>query len=61
MLLKTYHLEKFLPLSQNIACSGLYWDNSLFVNIGERANITGLDKFKRLILNEEYEKALLDS
>lgn len=33
-------------------------DNSLFVNIGERANITGSAKFKRLILNEEYEEAL---
>lgn len=32
--------------------------NSLFVNIGERANITGSAKFKRLILNEEYEEAL---
>ncbi len=31
---------------------------SLFVNIGERANITGSAKFKRLILNEEYEEAL---
>ncbi|VVH62472.1 5-methyltetrahydrofolate--homocysteine methyltransferase (EC [uncultured Gammaproteobacteria bacterium] len=31
---------------------------SLFVNIGERANITGSAKFKRLILNEEYEGAL---
>ncbi len=33
-------------------------DHSLFVNIGERANITGSAKFKRLILNEEYEEAL---
>ncbi|BAS67936.1 methionine synthase [Bathymodiolus septemdierum thioautotrophic gill symbiont] len=33
-------------------------ENSLFVNIGERANITGSAKFKRLILNEEYEEAL---
>lgn len=32
--------------------------DSLFVNIGERANITGSAKFKRLILNEEYEEAL---
>lgn len=31
---------------------------SLFVNVGERANITGSAKFKRLILNEEYEEAL---
>jgi len=33
-------------------------DNSLFVNVGERANVTGSAKFKRLILNEEYEEAL---
>ncbi len=32
--------------------------DSLFVNVGERANITGSKKFKRLILNEEYEEAL---
>ncbi len=32
--------------------------DSLFVNIGERANITGSAKFKRLILNEEFEEAL---
>jgi len=33
-------------------------DASLFVNVGERANVTGSAKFKRLILNEEYEEAL---
>mgnify|MGYP001583327206 CR=1 FL=1 len=33
-------------------------DQSLFVNVGERANVTGSAKFKRLILNEEYEEAL---
>ncbi len=34
-------------------------DKSLnFVNVGERANVTGSAKFKRLILNEEYEEAL---
>ena len=32
--------------------------DSLFVNVGERANITGSAKFKRLILNEKYEEAL---
>jgi len=29
-----------------------------FVNVGERANVTGSAKFKRLILGGEYEKAL---
>ncbi|WP_457669704.1 methionine synthase [Thiolapillus sp.] len=33
-------------------------EESLFVNVGERANVTGSARFKRLILNEEYEKAL---
>ena len=33
-------------------------DDTLFVNVGERANVTGSAKFKRLILNEEYEEAL---
>ena len=33
-------------------------DDSLFVNVGECANITGSAKFKRLILNEEFEEAL---
>ncbi|VAW69379.1 5-methyltetrahydrofolate--homocysteine methyltransferase, partial [hydrothermal vent metagenome] len=33
-------------------------DASLFVNIGERTNITGSARFKRLILEEEYETAL---
>ena len=32
--------------------------DSLFLNVGERANVTGSAKFKRLILNEEYEEAL---
>ncbi len=32
--------------------------DSLFVNVGERANVTGSARFKRLILNEEYEEAL---
>ena len=33
-------------------------DETLFVNVGERANVTGSAIFKRLILNEEYEAAL---
>jgi 5-methyltetrahydrofolate--homocysteine methyltransferase len=33
-------------------------EDSLFVNVGERANVTGSAKFKRLILNEEFEQAL---
>ena len=33
-------------------------DESLFINVGERTNITGSAKFKRLILEEDYETAL---
>ncbi len=33
-------------------------ENSLFVNIGERANVAGSAKFKRLILEDRYDEAL---
>jgi len=33
-------------------------DDSMFVNVGERTNVTGSAAFKRLILNNEYDKAL---
>jgi 5-methyltetrahydrofolate--homocysteine methyltransferase len=33
-------------------------DDSLFVNVGERTNVTGSAAFKKLILNGEYDKAL---
>lgn len=33
-------------------------DESLFVNIGERTNVTGSKAFARLILNEQYEEAV---
>jgi len=36
----------------------LIGDGSLFVNIGERTNVTGSKAFARLILNGEFEKAL---
>jgi len=32
--------------------------DSLFVNVGERANVTGSARFKRLILDQQYEAAL---
>jgi 5-methyltetrahydrofolate--homocysteine methyltransferase len=32
--------------------------DSLFVNVGERANVTGSARFKRLILDEQFEQAL---
>ena len=36
----------------------LIGDGSLFVNIGERTNVTGSKAFARMILNGEFEKAL---
>ena len=33
-------------------------DNSLFINVGERCNVTGSAKFKRLILEEQYDEAI---
>lgn len=33
-------------------------DDSLFVNVGERANVTGSARFKRLILEGDYEQAI---
>ena len=33
-------------------------DESLFVNVGERANVTGSAKFKRLVLEGKYDEAL---
>ncbi len=33
-------------------------EDSLFVNVGERTNVTGSAKFKRLILEENYSEAL---
>ena len=36
----------------------IFRDNINFVNIGERTNVTGSSVFKKLILNNDYEKAL---
>ncbi len=33
-------------------------EDSLFVNVGERTNVTGSKAFARLIINEQYEEAL---
>ncbi|MDE1151607.1 MAG: methionine synthase [Micavibrio sp.] len=33
-------------------------DNSLFVNVGERTNVTGSAKFRKLIKDEKYDEAL---
>lgn len=36
----------------------LIGEGSLFVNVGERTNVTGSKAFARMILNEQYEEAL---
>ena len=33
-------------------------DQTLFVNVGERTNVTGSARFKKLIKEEDYEAAL---
>src|SRR5574337_811578 len=33
-------------------------EGSLFVNVGERTNVTGSKAFARMVLNEQYEQAL---
>jgi 5-methyltetrahydrofolate--homocysteine methyltransferase len=47
---------------RNLVLSGLepliITPNSVFVNIGERTNVTGSRKFLRLIKEEKYEEAL---
>ena len=54
--------RKIPKLSVETRLSGLEPFNisksSLFVNVGERANVTGSAQFKRLILADEYEEAL---
>ena len=52
----------FPPVVRPMLLSGLepvsIDDQSLFVNIGERTNVTGSKVFARMILNGEFEKAL---
>jgi len=54
--------RKLPELEQRCRLSGLepfnIGEDSLFVNVGERANVTGSAKFKRLILEGQYEEAL---
>ncbi len=49
-------------LPQTLKLSGLepfiVDDSSLFVNVGERTNVTGSKAFARLIINEQYDEAL---
>jgi 5-methyltetrahydrofolate--homocysteine methyltransferase len=57
------HLPREIPeLPKRLRLSGLEPRNvgsdSLFVNVGERTNVTGSARFKDLILEEDYETAL---
>ncbi|WP_325329786.1 methionine synthase [Sulfuricella sp.] len=49
-------IEKKLRLSGLEALN--IGEDSLFVNVGERANVTGSKMFARLVINGEYDKAL---
>ena len=60
-------VEKITPrvipnISKELRLSGLeplsINDDSLFVNVGERTNVTGSKAFSRLILNNDYTEAL---
>ncbi len=57
------HATRIIP-DIEVACrlSGLepftISSDSLFVNVGERTNVTGSAKFKRLIKNDQFEEAL---
>ncbi|MGQ7113746.1 dihydropteroate synthase, partial [Escherichia sp. TWPC-MK] len=67
---RSTHQHKLAPVSPRklpeipVACrlSGLeplnIGEDSLFVNVGERTNVTGSAKFKRLIKEEKYSEAL---
>jgi 5-methyltetrahydrofolate--homocysteine methyltransferase len=60
--LKDVPPRKLPNLEKRCRLSGLepfnIGDDSLFVNVGERANVTGSAKFKRLILDGKYDDAL---
>jgi 5-methyltetrahydrofolate--homocysteine methyltransferase len=60
--LKDVPPRKLPALEKKCRLSGLepfnIGDDSLFVNVGERANVTGSAKFKRLILENHYDEAL---
>ena len=57
------HVPRPIPVvSPKLRLSGLEHfnidDDSLFVNVGERTNVTGSKKFARLIIEEDYDAAL---
>jgi len=54
--------REYAPKPTHFALSGLepliVREDSNFVNIGERTNVTGSKKFARLILNDKYDEAI---
>src|SRR2546425_3069102 len=62
-VVKTIAPRKIPEVPQAMRLSGLepftIDDDSLFVNVGERTNVTGSKAFARLILNEQYDEALV--
>ncbi len=57
-----YPVREIAPARNNCLLSGLepfaITGDSLFINVGERTNVTGSAKFARLIREEDYEEAL---
>ncbi|PKO44624.1 MAG: methionine synthase [Betaproteobacteria bacterium HGW-Betaproteobacteria-22] len=60
--IKTIAPRQVPVIAPNTRLSGLepfvIDENSLFVNVGERTNVTGSKAFARMIINEQYEEAL---
>lgn len=60
--IKTIKPRQVPALPINLKLSGLepfvVNDDSLFVNVGERTNVTGSKAFARMIINEQYDEAL---
>jgi len=61
-IVKQYPVRRPPAASTSCLLSGLepftIHDDSLFINVGERTNVTGSAKFARLIREEDYEEAL---
>ena len=60
--MENYEPRSIPELKPKLRLSGLEAfvadENSLFINVGERTNVTGSKKFLRLIKDEEFEEAL---
>jgi len=53
------HVPSFEPVTKLSGLEPFIIDeNSLYVNVGERTNVTGSKAFARLIINEQYDEAL---